>query len=210
VPTRIKNPHDALERYRVGYVSEDRKRDGLILGHSVSHNVGITIWDRIRSFLGFIAARREHDQGAHRANGLPILRSPKEPLVPERPKLRLGPDASDQRPSFMAGQAGAPHGGVETSPADDLATDLRAAHRLSGTTDYAQQVFGGGDALVYTKPALRTLSEHLSSQARPTPANRGRAYPHRLQDKLAGTDPTSGPILVVVQVVPGSSPVAHP
>ena len=39
------------------------------------------------------AATEKHGLAAHRANGLPVLRSPKEPLVPERPKLRLGPDA---------------------------------------------------------------------------------------------------------------------
>src|SRR5829696_5299201 len=36
------------------------------------------------------AATEKHGLAAHRANGLPSLRSPKEPLVPERPKLWLG------------------------------------------------------------------------------------------------------------------------
>src|SRR5829696_6143829 len=39
------------------------------------------------------AATEKHGLAAHRANGLPSLRSPKEPLVPERPTLRLEPDA---------------------------------------------------------------------------------------------------------------------
>jgi hypothetical protein len=38
------------------------------------------------------AATRKHGLAAHRANGLPDLRSSKEPLVPERPNLRPGPD----------------------------------------------------------------------------------------------------------------------
>ncbi|MGF6408422.1 sugar ABC transporter ATP-binding protein [Paraburkholderia sp. MM5482-R1] len=56
---RIANPHEALHEHRIGYVSEDRKGEGLILAHSVSHNVGITIWDQLRSLLGFITPERE-------------------------------------------------------------------------------------------------------------------------------------------------------
>jgi ribose transport system ATP-binding protein len=56
---RIVNPHSALHEHRIGYVSEDRKGEGLILGHSVSHNVGITIWDQMRSLMGFVTPGRE-------------------------------------------------------------------------------------------------------------------------------------------------------
>ena len=56
---RIRNPHEALHTHRIGYVSEDRKSEGLILAHSVSRNVGITIWDRLSSRLGFITPARE-------------------------------------------------------------------------------------------------------------------------------------------------------
>jgi ribose transport system ATP-binding protein len=58
-PVRIRNPHDALQKHRIGYVSEDRKGEGLILAHSISQNVGITIWDRIKGRLGFITPARE-------------------------------------------------------------------------------------------------------------------------------------------------------
>jgi ribose transport system ATP-binding protein len=58
-PVRIRNPHDALHSHRIGYVSEDRKGEGLILAHSVSQNVGITIWDRIKSRGGFVTPARE-------------------------------------------------------------------------------------------------------------------------------------------------------
>ena len=56
---RVRNPHDALQRHRIGYVSEDRKGEGLILDHSVSQNVGITIWERIKGPLGFVTPARE-------------------------------------------------------------------------------------------------------------------------------------------------------
>lgn len=55
----IANPHVALSRYRIGYMSEDRKGEGLILPHSISHNVGVTIWDRLKATLGYITPERE-------------------------------------------------------------------------------------------------------------------------------------------------------
>jgi ribose transport system ATP-binding protein len=58
-PARVRNPHDALQKYRIGYVSEDRKGEGLILAHSISQNVGITVWDRIKGLLDFITPARE-------------------------------------------------------------------------------------------------------------------------------------------------------
>jgi ribose transport system ATP-binding protein len=48
VITQIKSFRQALEKYRFGYVSEDRKQEGLILLHSVRANTSITIWRRLR------------------------------------------------------------------------------------------------------------------------------------------------------------------
>jgi ribose transport system ATP-binding protein len=56
-PARIRNPYDALRKYSLGYVSEDRKGEGLILSHSISRNVGITIWDRVGGSLGRVSER---------------------------------------------------------------------------------------------------------------------------------------------------------
>jgi ribose transport system ATP-binding protein len=61
---QIRHPHDALHRHRIGYVSEDRKGEGLILAHPISRNVGITIWDRIKGRLGFITPARERSRVA--------------------------------------------------------------------------------------------------------------------------------------------------
>ena len=44
---RIRNVRDALVNWRLGYVSEDRKQEGLILTHSVAKNTGIPIWPRL-------------------------------------------------------------------------------------------------------------------------------------------------------------------
>ena len=59
VKTRIKGFREALERYRIGYVSEDRKQEGLILLHSVRANTSITIWRRLRSFGQWIKGSAE-------------------------------------------------------------------------------------------------------------------------------------------------------
>ncbi|MHA1566673.1 MAG: sugar ABC transporter ATP-binding protein [Alphaproteobacteria bacterium] len=56
---QIRNVTEALSRYRIGYVSEDRKREGLILIHSVLRNVSITVWDRVARLLGLTTERAE-------------------------------------------------------------------------------------------------------------------------------------------------------
>jgi ribose transport system ATP-binding protein len=58
-PARIRDPRDALNRYRIGYVSENRQTEGLILSHSVLANVAITVWQRLAARLGWVSGRRE-------------------------------------------------------------------------------------------------------------------------------------------------------
>ena len=58
-PAKIRDMHEALRTWRIGYVSEDRKGEGLILIHSVKENVAITIWQRLAGFLGLIPPGRE-------------------------------------------------------------------------------------------------------------------------------------------------------
>jgi ribose transport system ATP-binding protein len=58
-PARIRDMHEALAKFRIGYVSEDRKQEGLILMHSIKDNVAITIWEQLAGWLGLIRPRRE-------------------------------------------------------------------------------------------------------------------------------------------------------
>ena len=51
----------ALARHRIGYVSEDRKHEGLILMHSVRRNVAVTVWRRIARALGWLPTAAERD-----------------------------------------------------------------------------------------------------------------------------------------------------
>ena len=60
VRTRIKGFREALERHGIGYVSEDRKQEGLILLHSVRSNTSITIWRRLRVFGQWIRGSAEN------------------------------------------------------------------------------------------------------------------------------------------------------
>ncbi len=58
-PARIKSAKEALDRYRIGYVSENRKEEGLIQIHSLLSNVSITIWRKLQNISGFINGRKE-------------------------------------------------------------------------------------------------------------------------------------------------------
>jgi len=61
-PARIKSVQDALQNWRIGYVSENRKEEGLILAHSVAKNTGITIWHRLGKVLSlFTDAMERHE-----------------------------------------------------------------------------------------------------------------------------------------------------
>lgn len=56
---RINSPQEALDRYGIGYASENRKEEGLIQIHSVLSNISITVWHRLQNFLGWVPSRAE-------------------------------------------------------------------------------------------------------------------------------------------------------
>jgi ribose transport system ATP-binding protein len=60
-PAAIRDPHEALKRHRIGYVSEDRKSEGLILSQGVGANIAMTIWRRIASALGLVSPGAENN-----------------------------------------------------------------------------------------------------------------------------------------------------
>jgi ribose transport system ATP-binding protein len=55
---------DSLYKHRIGYVSENRKEKGLILGASIKTNIAVTVWSRLRGRLGAINLAEE-DAVAH-------------------------------------------------------------------------------------------------------------------------------------------------
>ncbi|MEM0906037.1 MAG: sugar ABC transporter ATP-binding protein [Pseudomonadota bacterium] len=52
---------EALGTHRIGYVSEDRKHEGLVLMHSVRRNVAVTVWRRLARALGWLPDAAERD-----------------------------------------------------------------------------------------------------------------------------------------------------
>lgn len=57
---RIKSISDALYRYGIGYITENRKEEGVMLDASVDDNISITIWTQIRNKLGKISRKQEN------------------------------------------------------------------------------------------------------------------------------------------------------
>lgn len=57
---KIRSVADSLVKYKIGYVSENRKEEGLILYDTVRSNISITIWRNIREIMGrFINTKKE-------------------------------------------------------------------------------------------------------------------------------------------------------
>lgn len=58
-PAQIHSMADSLYRYRMGYVSENRKEKGLILSASIKTNIAITVWNTLRNRMGAIRLGEE-------------------------------------------------------------------------------------------------------------------------------------------------------
>ena len=56
----ISSVGDALRRHRIGYVTENRKEEGVFLDQTVSRNVSVTVWDRLARW-GLVRDRVEDD-----------------------------------------------------------------------------------------------------------------------------------------------------
>lgn len=57
-PVRINSVAEAIHRHGLGYISEDRKNEGLILQHSVLANAGVPIWRKLASAFGALTDGR--------------------------------------------------------------------------------------------------------------------------------------------------------
>jgi len=53
----IRSMAEAIHCYRLGYISEDRKQEGLILMHSVLENAGMTVWRKLAGAFGVLTDR---------------------------------------------------------------------------------------------------------------------------------------------------------
>ncbi len=59
LPVRIRSVSDALEKYKIGYVTENRKEEGLILSDTITVNMTITVWQRFANIFGWLNPRRD-------------------------------------------------------------------------------------------------------------------------------------------------------
>jgi len=55
----IRDMRDALHKYRIGYVTENRKEEGLFLDFSINRNIAVTVWRRLQQILGIIRHEKE-------------------------------------------------------------------------------------------------------------------------------------------------------
>ncbi|WP_425053572.1 sugar ABC transporter ATP-binding protein [Psychromarinibacter sp. S121] len=60
-PVRIRSVFEAIHTHGLGYVSEDRKTEGLILQHSVLANAGVPIWRKLGGALGTLTDGKIRD-----------------------------------------------------------------------------------------------------------------------------------------------------
>lgn len=57
----IKSYEEAFQEYRICYISENRKEEGLFLQHNITDNVGIIALDQICSKGGFISYKKQNE-----------------------------------------------------------------------------------------------------------------------------------------------------
>ena len=71
----VRSVRDAIKRLRIGYVSEDRKYEGVIVDHPIRSNIAITAWGAIARTFGLLTRSDETALAAPLAARLEI-RSP--------------------------------------------------------------------------------------------------------------------------------------
>ncbi|MBV8140839.1 MAG: sugar ABC transporter ATP-binding protein [Verrucomicrobia bacterium] len=62
----IRRVSDALFRYKIGYVTENRKEEGLFLGESVLTNLTLLVWKRMRHPLTRYISRKKEEVAARK------------------------------------------------------------------------------------------------------------------------------------------------
>jgi ribose transport system ATP-binding protein len=76
---RIASVNDALHRWRIGYISENRQEEGLFLAHPIVRNVAVTIWNRLRRRLGLLDVAAERKTAEDYRSALSIrMTSPRQ------------------------------------------------------------------------------------------------------------------------------------
>ncbi|MER7688919.1 sugar ABC transporter ATP-binding protein [Streptomyces sp. NPDC097610] len=58
---RIGSPREALHTYGIGYLTENRKEEGVFLEQPIVRNITVTVWKKLGRFLGGISSRQEKE-----------------------------------------------------------------------------------------------------------------------------------------------------
>ncbi|MBL1098355.1 sugar ABC transporter ATP-binding protein [Streptomyces coffeae] len=58
---KIGSPRQALHQYGIGYLTENRKEEGVFLEQPILRNITVTVWQKLAKALGYISSRRERD-----------------------------------------------------------------------------------------------------------------------------------------------------
>ncbi|MET9677798.1 sugar ABC transporter ATP-binding protein [Streptomyces sp. NPDC006482] len=60
-PVRIGSPRQALHEYGIGYLTENRKEEGVFLEQPILRNITVTVWRRLANAFGYVPSRRERE-----------------------------------------------------------------------------------------------------------------------------------------------------
>ncbi|MGW1255157.1 sugar ABC transporter ATP-binding protein [Streptomyces sp. NPDC002513] len=60
-PARIASPRQALHEFGIGYLTENRKEEGIFLEQPIDRNITVTVWKKLAKALGFISAAEERN-----------------------------------------------------------------------------------------------------------------------------------------------------
>lgn len=71
-PAKIRSVKDALHKYGIVYVSENRQEDGLFLQHDIVSNIAVSIWPQICNKLFFVNKDKECERAAEYVEKLEI------------------------------------------------------------------------------------------------------------------------------------------
>ncbi|MCS5498553.1 sugar ABC transporter ATP-binding protein [Cnuibacter physcomitrellae] len=80
-PARIRSVRQALHRYRLGYVTENRKEEGVFLEQDIARNIAVTVWSTLTRVPGLVSGRRERALSQRWVDELDIRISSQEQLV---------------------------------------------------------------------------------------------------------------------------------
>ena len=56
---KIGSPREALHEYGIGYLTENRKEEGVFLEQPIVRNITVTVWKRLARALGYVSSREE-------------------------------------------------------------------------------------------------------------------------------------------------------